>query len=747
MPVDPSMVEPLAERTRDLYADAEQRLFGIIARQLDKGLEAPGWAERKLAAVQTLRRAAQAVVDDLAEAVTLDVFDAVADAHNRGHRAAVAELGLLGPEKRAMVDEITPQAQAVDRIAAETVDVVTSVHRSILRTTVDRYRAVVSEVAAEPLLGTATRRQATQRAMAKWAGEGIGSFTDRSGRRWQLTSYAEMAVRTGVGRAAVESHMHTLRAADVQLVIVSDSPRECDLCRPYERQVLSLDGTSGRHTVQVEHATRDGEYVDVEVMDSLDGARRAGLQHPNCRHSVSAYTPGLTRVGNATSDPDGYKAGQRQRDIERTIRKWKREETAALTPEAKRRARRYVRKWQATMREHLDAHPDLRRLRQREQIGAGNAPTPRRNASDEAQAAARIRSGDTETPAELSEQQLAAAVRSGMLDARALGRIEQETDRRDLAALVDRATERGALADDLTGFSDEQLGTLMQALADDRATLRIAAELDRRDIDSRLPGARPDLIGLSDEDLAARARNADPGTLDAIAEEANRRDMIRDLFPGGTLAEDLAEHGDDVLAWATRYADEAEAVRIAAEIDRRYEPGPLPEVSTAADGAEAFLDDQAALAEHMEPMPDPDGWGWLADDAAWAAIRGDDTDDEADTERGEEREQRFTRRQARALYDEHVTRQYLDAEDDCRGYLLNPKARAAGIDPVSLFSGPAHVAFAHASEELVRWWMEHGRMTQAEFIAKATGTSSREATRAQEAFHAAVSRWKGGGSR
>jgi hypothetical protein len=44
------MVEPLAERTRDLYADAELRLLGIIARQLADGLDAPGWAERKLSA-------------------------------------------------------------------------------------------------------------------------------------------------------------------------------------------------------------------------------------------------------------------------------------------------------------------------------------------------------------------------------------------------------------------------------------------------------------------------------------------------------------------------------------------------------------------------------------------------------------------------------------------------------------------------------------------------------------------------
>lgn len=175
MPIHLGMVEPLAERTRVLYADAENRLLGIIARQLADGLDAPGWAERKLAAVQQLRRSAQAVVDELGKAVTLDVFDAVAEAYNTGHRAAVAELGALSDRTRQLVDQITPNAQAVDRLAAETVIRVTATHRSILRAVVDGFRQIVAEVTATPLLGTGTRRQAAQDAMRRFArSSGLG---------------------------------------------------------------------------------------------------------------------------------------------------------------------------------------------------------------------------------------------------------------------------------------------------------------------------------------------------------------------------------------------------------------------------------------------------------------------------------------------------------------------------------------------------------------------------------------------
>ncbi|MFF1715522.1 hypothetical protein [Streptomyces sp. NPDC058268] len=93
MAIHPGTVEPLAERTRDLHAAAQGRLLGVIARELADGLDAPGWAERKLAAVQSLHRTSQRVVDELGKAVQLDVFGAVAEAYNVGHRAAVAEVG------------------------------------------------------------------------------------------------------------------------------------------------------------------------------------------------------------------------------------------------------------------------------------------------------------------------------------------------------------------------------------------------------------------------------------------------------------------------------------------------------------------------------------------------------------------------------------------------------------------------------------------------------------------------------
>ncbi|WP_307783241.1 phage minor capsid protein [Streptomyces sp. MBT53] len=730
MPIHPGMVEDLAERTRDLYADAEERLLGVIARQLADGLDAPGWVERKLAAVQAVRRAAQGVVDELGKAMSLDVFDAVAEAYNTGHRAAVAELGALSDASRRLVDDVTPNAQAVDRLAQETVDRLTATHRSILRAVDDQYRTVVAEVTATPLLGTGTRRQATQDAMRRFADRGIASFTDRVGRRWQLTAYAEMAVRTSVGRAATEAHMRTLGEAGVDLVVVSDSPRECPLCRPWERQVLTVGGPDGERTVEAEHATEDGRTVRVSVAGSLDEARRAGLQHPNCRHSVSAYTPGITRVEDAASDPAGYEAGQRQRKIERNIRRWKNREAAAVTPEAQRAARVKVRQWQGAMRDHLAAHPDLRRLRHREQPGASNLPAPRTEATPAQLDAARVWSGDDRSLREMRDDQLAAAEGSRLLDDRARARIEAEADRRDLDDLLDRVTPGGHLADDLLAFGDNDLARAFPHL-DDGDALRVMVEMDRRDLAARLPGVRRDLVGLSDHDLAARARTAGPDERAALDAEARRRDLLATYFPGGNLAADLSDVGDDALAWCMQYATNDELLRIAAEMDRR-DAVELPPPAATGNAVDDLLADRDALAETMDPAPDPQTWGALADDTTFTEELAAAVASDAAKGVTEETARRVTRAEARAMYEEYAYRQLLAAEDATNGYLLNKKAQAAGINPAELFTGPARIAYARASDELKEWWAEHGRLTQAEFIEQVTGREQRWASGARK---------------
>jgi hypothetical protein len=188
-----------------------------------------------------------------------------------------------------------------------------------------------------------------------------------------MSSYVEMALRTVTQRAAIQGQTDRQVRLGLPFSVVSNEAQECERCRPYEGKVLRLDnGPTGR--VEARNPAT-GNTVTIQVKATLDAARAAGFQHPNCRHSVRTYLPGVTRLPDRpTADPDGDAARQRQRAIERTIRRWKERETAALDPTAAATARARVRLWQSQMREHLAANPTLKRLPYREQIGAGNTP-------------------------------------------------------------------------------------------------------------------------------------------------------------------------------------------------------------------------------------------------------------------------------------------------------------------------------------------------------------------------------------
>lgn len=361
MPVDPSVGERLAADVTRLYADAELRILEQVARRLARGMDSPRWLEEKLAEVQTMRRIISGELAALDGTVRDQIAATLSRAYDRGGESALADLlAARGPTRRTVA---LPAFRAVALLAAETAAQLTGTHSRILRSVDDVYRQVIANSAPTVLQGVLTRRQATQRALDDFARQGVTGFTDRAGRRWSLTAYAEMATRAATGRAAVQGHTDRLQAEGLDLVVVADAPQECKLCRPFEGKVLSLSGRPAP--------------PGVTVLDTLDGARRAGFQHPGCRHAVSLYQHGRTRLPKDTADPQGDLDRQRLRALERQLRAAKRTQAVALDEPARRAAGAKVRALQGRIREHVDTTSAKRQpARERLQVGDPTRTVP-----------------------------------------------------------------------------------------------------------------------------------------------------------------------------------------------------------------------------------------------------------------------------------------------------------------------------------------------------------------------------------
>lgn len=354
MPASPRYVENLAVAVVDLYQDAERVLLERIARAIGADMDAPDWAERKLLQMQLLQTQTVKQLRTLTGRSSEEIAAAIVKAYNRGAALAQADLndlirGSLG--ERAL----PPGLPAVEALVTEAVGKVDGVNTQILRAVPDVFREVIARTAPQVLLGTQTRREAAQSALDIFADRGVTGFRDQAGRNWALESYVEMSTRAAAMNATVQGHTDRLVANGQDLVMVSDAPQECELCRPWEGKVLSLSGV-----VRV-----DG----VDVAGTLSEARRDGLFHPGCRHSFGIYIPGVTKQPKHTSDPAGDRDRQQLRKLERDVRRWKRRELVALDGPAKDKATAKVRLYQGKIRDHV-ASTSAKRQPARERLGA-----------------------------------------------------------------------------------------------------------------------------------------------------------------------------------------------------------------------------------------------------------------------------------------------------------------------------------------------------------------------------------------
>ncbi|WP_167760404.1 phage minor capsid protein [Blastococcus sp. CT_GayMR16] len=358
MPVSPDGGARFAKILADLYSDAAAHLIGLVSNRLAAGIDQRGWAEQKLSDTLRLRRDAQRFVATLGDEVDANLYDLLADAYSSGVLAAggpgVAE---------AAPGIVAANRGAVQAYAAELAGTVKSTHTRMLRSAEDIYQRVIADVAGQVVTGVQTRREVAAKAVSRLAGAGVRGFTDRAGRNWELSSYVEMATRTTAGQAHVQGGLDRYTQTGRDLVIVSDAPEECEKCRPFEGRVLSL---SGREPTAEE--VKGHRYAG-----TLREARSRGFMHPNCRHALAGFTPGLTKPpARDTADPEGDKLRQEQRALERGVRDAKRKVAGAAPfgdTEELRAAQALVRLRQFKLRAFVGEH-DRKRLPYRETLGA-----------------------------------------------------------------------------------------------------------------------------------------------------------------------------------------------------------------------------------------------------------------------------------------------------------------------------------------------------------------------------------------
>lgn len=378
----PSTVDQLAAAVTVVFGAAEVRVVTGSAALVQAAVANPALVPSLRSRLQALSRDVSAQVLSRVRALAYRVADVAARNGNAdaAREIRALERRLTGWAANPLVDILPHDVTASTHLAEDLTSRLTAAAQRITRFGDDAYRAATTggalaqiNPARDIIHGTfhaAPPAEAQAQAWRELTSRGVTGFTDKAGREWNLATYVEMAVRTATQRAYNASHRERLTLAGITYFTISTSGRPCPLCAPWEGKVLA-DAGAGAVT---EPDASNGDPVTFNVAATIEDATAAGLFHPNCKHTLVAYLPGVTllkpNAWTAQNEAD-YRNTQKLRALERAVRQAKQVQAAALTDTGRQQASRDVRTAQAAVR-NFTAQSGLLRRNRREQLNLGN---------------------------------------------------------------------------------------------------------------------------------------------------------------------------------------------------------------------------------------------------------------------------------------------------------------------------------------------------------------------------------------
>jgi len=343
----------------EIIFDMETRLLSNMIRLLERGsFSSASWQARKLAALGTLKTINAKVI---AEDIPAVIEAAKAEIAARGKDTAVRiDEGVTGG---LLADALPPEADpTLARVwqtwQGKAQDQLATIGTTLLDASQTMYIEAVYKASAEVLAGSKTTREAIRETAAAWSANGIPALIDNAGRTWTPEAYASLVVRGNVRETVNATQDARFNQFDIDLVLVSSHVGSRPEHVPFQGRVYSRSGTNPDYPALSDTGYGTGE----------------GIGGYNCAHELYAYTPGMEKSYQpypVKESEEAYKASQKQRYLERQIRKAKRDETLLKTPEARQK----VKNAQARMRAFIDESGRTRRP-DREQIGKAEVQAP-----------------------------------------------------------------------------------------------------------------------------------------------------------------------------------------------------------------------------------------------------------------------------------------------------------------------------------------------------------------------------------
>lgn len=318
-------IDDIGHSIAERYRRIEDALRETLERLIEQHLDGIDDALVRYRAIQSLREQAERLVlqvdpEKLARWATAEAAMGASAEISRVLFDFPAYAAMGAPKVTALT---AGGAYAVAAVELDLRDSLRALNARILRAPVDAYQAMTSKHVGSLLTGMTTSRALHRRILDEYLADGISGFIDKSGRRWTIGAYSEMATRSAAARAWRDQSVASMAAAGITTFTPVIGSSACSKCGAWQGKIVSDGGPVG--DIMVPHAIT-AEPTPLHVDGTLDEMRAAGWGHPNCRCTLVPGLPGgPDPTKYSTHDPQKQADREKLRELERDVRQAKRD--------------------------------------------------------------------------------------------------------------------------------------------------------------------------------------------------------------------------------------------------------------------------------------------------------------------------------------------------------------------------------------------------------------------------------------
>ena len=304
---------------KKLYEDMEIELIASMKRNYKRHLKEEGktgfqysqWQAEKLKELKRYQRENKNIISGYTKGLPKEISKHLNNELKEGSIKAINQYNKvmgksLKPNKIMNHSFFRTNGRKVNALIKAVNNDLKTVNTAVLRMANDQYRQVIHKSAFFVANGVFTEKQAANMATKEltelqktklaideankdFLSRGFNCIEYKDGRRVNIASYSQMAVRTASLRAQLMGEGDFRKSIGRVLVQSTSHGGACPICQKWENKIFIDDVYSGG-------TKKDGKYM------LLSEAMTQGFLHPNCRHGLTTYYPEVDDIENYTDE-------------------------------------------------------------------------------------------------------------------------------------------------------------------------------------------------------------------------------------------------------------------------------------------------------------------------------------------------------------------------------------------------------------------------------------------------------------